>query len=271
MQLGSTAKLRTLITYLDIVDALHRRLSLLPREPAAAIEAAAKDDPITRWAAGWAANTKDRSLQAMLDAAMRRTYSASPGTYFTGGGMQSFANFEKWEDHETPTVAAAFANSINNAFVRLMRDIVSYEIAQNGTQVSELLNDRDDPARETYLRRFADQEGREYLDRFWRDYRGRTPQEALGLLASRTRPDPRRLAVVFRSVRPDASRAALGAFLTSTCRRRRSMTTSCGTSTAIRAPPGFRCATAATSPASIRSNCGSSGICRITPTRRGPR
>ena len=27
------------------------------------------------------------------------------------------------------------------------------------------------------------------LDRFWRDYHGRTPQQALDLLASRTRPD----------------------------------------------------------------------------------
>ncbi len=213
LQLGSTAKLRTLITYLDIVDALHRRLSVLPPDRLQAIEGAAKDDPLTRWAAGWLAKAKGRGLQGMLDAAMQRTYSASPGTYFTGGGMQSFANFEKWENHETPTVAAAFANSINNAFVRLMRDIVSYEIAQDGTQVSELLNDRDDPAREAYLRRFADQEGREYLDRFWRDYHGRMPQEALDLLASRTRPDPRRLAVVFRSVRPDASRATLGGFL----------------------------------------------------------
>ena len=213
LQLGSTAKLRTLITYLDIVNALHTRFSGLPHDRLAALATAAKDDPITRWAAGWLANAKDDSLQTMLDAAMRRTYSASPGTYFTGGGMQSFANFEKWENHETPTVAAAFANSINNAFVRLMRDIVSYEIAQDGTQVSELLNDRDDPAREAYLHRFADQEGRQYLDRFWRDYDGRTPPEALALLASRTRPDPRRLAVVFRSVYPDASRGALAAFL----------------------------------------------------------
>ncbi len=213
LQLGSTAKLRTLITYLDIVDALHSRFASLSRNQLLATAAAAKDDPITRWAAGWIANSRDRSLRAMLDSAMQRPYSASPAAYFTGGGMQSFANFEKWEDHGTPTVAAAFANSINNAFIRLMRDIVSYEIAQDGTQVSELLSDRDDPARMTYLRRFADKEGRVYLDRFWRDYRGRTPQEALALLASRTRPDPRRLAVVFMSIHPDASRAALGAFL----------------------------------------------------------
>ena len=213
LQLGSTAKLRTLITYLDIVDALHGRFAALPRSRLLATVATAQDDPITRWAAGWMMAAKDRGLPAMLHAAMQRTYSASPATYFTGGGMQSFANFAKWENHETPTVAAAFADSINNAFIRLMRDIVRYDIAQDGTQVSELLNDRDDPARMAYLRRFADQEGREYLDRFWHDYRGRTPREALALLASRTRPDQRRLAVVFRSVHPDATRAALGAFL----------------------------------------------------------
>jgi membrane peptidoglycan carboxypeptidase len=213
LQLGSTAKLRTLITYLDIVDALHRRLATEPREALLATAAAAKDDPITAWAAGYLANVKDRSLQPMLDAATQRSYSASPGTYFTGGGWQSFANFEKWEDHERPTVAAAFANSINNAFVRLMRDIVSYEIAQDGTQLSQLLHDRDDPQRMAYLHRFADQEGRRYLDRYWRDYHGLTPEEALVTLASRTRPDPRRLAAMYRTVRPKADRAALGAFL----------------------------------------------------------
>jgi membrane peptidoglycan carboxypeptidase len=214
LQLGSTAKLRTLITYLDIVGRLHSRFAPLPRSRLSEIAAAAKDDPMTRWAADWMANARDRGLQPMLDAAMQRTYSASPGTYFTGGGMQSFANFAKWENHARPTVALAFADSINNAFIRLIRDVVSYEIAQDGTQVSELLNDRDDPQRMAYLRRFADKEGRVYLNRFWRDYRGLTPDQALELLASRTRPDPRRLAVIFLSMHPDASRAELWTFLT---------------------------------------------------------
>jgi membrane peptidoglycan carboxypeptidase len=213
LQLGSTAKLRTLVTYLGIVDALHHRLAAQPRDALLATVAAAKDDPITAWAAGYLANVKDRGLQAMLDAAMQRSYSASPGTYFTGGGWQSFANFEKWEDHEHPTVAAAFANSINNAFVRLLRDIVSYEIALDGTQISRLLHDRDNPERMAYLRRFADQEGKRFLDRYWRDYHGLTSQDALVKLASGKRPDPRRLAAMYRTVRPDADRAALGAFL----------------------------------------------------------
>jgi membrane peptidoglycan carboxypeptidase len=65
----------------------------------------------------------------------------------------------------------------------------------------------------TYLRRFADQEGKRFLERFWREYHGLTQQEALAFLARRTRPDPRRLAAVFRTVRPNADRAALGGFL----------------------------------------------------------
>ena len=95
-----------------------------------------------------------------------------------------------------------------------MRDIVAHEIAIAGPQTQALLSDHSDPERMVYLHRFADQEGKRYLDRFWRDYRGMTAQEALDLLASRTRPNPRRLAAVFRSVRPEASRTALGAFLT---------------------------------------------------------
>ncbi len=214
LQLGSTAKLRTLITYLDIVDGLHRRFATWPRSRLLAAAAAAKDDPITRWAAGYLADAKDRGLPPMLDAAMARTYSASPGTFFTGGGMQSFVNFAKWENHEKPSVAEAFANSINLAFVRLMRDVVDYYIAAGGPRTAELLSDPGDPRRMLYLWRFADQEGQQFLDRFWRDYHGLTPQEALDLLASRIRPDPRRLAVVFRTMRPDATKDALAAFLT---------------------------------------------------------
>ncbi|HEY1259018.1 MAG TPA: transglycosylase domain-containing protein [Stellaceae bacterium] len=213
LQLGSTAKLRTLITYLDIVADLHKEMAALPRDRLTAMAAAAKDDPIAKWSADYLAGARDKGLQAMVDAAMQRTYSAAPAAFFTGGGMQSFGNFEKWENHERPTVAFAFAHSINDAFIRLMRDIVAHETAAGGAPVQALLSDRSDPERMDYLHRFADQEGRRYLDRFWRDYRGLNAQEALDLLASRTRPNPRRLAAVFRSVRPEASRAALAAFL----------------------------------------------------------
>src|SRR5205807_8289185 len=109
-------------------------------------------------------------------------------------------------------VSEGFAHSVNNVFVRVLRDIVRYYISQNESR-KLLTTDRADPEREAYLRRFVDQESRVYLNRFYRTYRGRAPDEALALLAQRTRPIARRLAVVFQSVRPDAGRAVLGAFL----------------------------------------------------------
>jgi membrane peptidoglycan carboxypeptidase len=211
LQLGSTAKLRTLITYLDTIEELHRRLTELPRRDLLTTAAAAQD-PLTKWAADYLAKTANRGLRPMLDAAMQRHYSGSPEAFFTGGGLHAFANFEKWENASSTSVEEAFAHSINNVFIRVMRDIVQYYIAQD--EGAKLLTaDRDDPDREAYLRRFIDQDSRKYLNRFYREYHGLSPDQALDLLARHTRPIARRLAVVFRSMRPDAERAALGAFL----------------------------------------------------------
>lgn len=205
--LGSTAKLRTLATYLDIIAELHRRYAHLSSRELLSASAHAQD-PLARWATAYLAGSPDRSLRKLLDAAMERRYPASPNeTFFTGGGLHTFQNFERSDDGKVPTVAEAFSHSINLAFVRLMRDIVRYYIAEDRDRTKDLLADSHDPARQIYLRRFADQEGREYLNRFYEDYHGLTPNEALALLASRTRPLPRRLAVVFRSVRPQAGLA----------------------------------------------------------------
>ena len=208
LQLGSTAKLRTLITYLDIIEELQRRLDPMPRRDLLALAAAAHD-PLTKWAADYLAGPSNHGRQPMLDAAMQRHYSGSPETFFTGG-MHAFANFEKWENSSSTSVEEAFAQSINNVSIRVIRDIAKYSTAQSDGQ-KLLTADRDDPDREAYLRRFVDQDGRKYLDRFYREYRGLLSDEALETLARRTRPVARRLAVVFRSVRPQADRAALGA------------------------------------------------------------
>ena len=208
LQLGSTAKLRTLITYLDIIEELQRRLDPMPRRDLLALAAAAHD-PLTKWAADYLAGPSNHGLQPMLDAAMQRHYSGSPETFFTGG-MHAFANFEKWENSSSTSVEEAFAQSINNVSIRVIRDIAKYSTAQSDGQ-KLLTADRDDPDREAYLRRFVDQDGGKYLDRFYREYRGLSSDEALETLARRTRPVARRLAVVFRSVRPQADRAALGA------------------------------------------------------------
>ena len=212
--LGSTAKLRTLATYLGIMDRLHGELSTRT-VPVLLKTAATTADPLRRWAAKYLATASPdrRGLRAMLDAAMQRHYSGNPAeVFFTGGGIQTFRNFERKEDSESPTVEEAFEHSINLAFVRLMRDVIKHYEIESGAR-RQILDVSDSPTREAYLRRFADQEGRLYLNHFYTNYAGLSPDAALDQLASHVRPAPRQLAVLYRSVRPNASVADLQGFL----------------------------------------------------------
>ena len=211
--LGSTAKLRTLITYLDIVVELQHRLAPLP-PPQRRAEAERAGDPLSLWAAAYLDSAPNSGLRDMLEAAMQRRYSANPyRSFFTGGGAHVFHNFKKFEDAQNPTVEDAFEHSVNLAFIRLMRDITRYYIAQQGDAVKRLLADADDPARQEFLRHFADEEGRGYLSRFYEDYRGLPPREALEQLAAHARQSPVALAAIFLSTRLEASPDELRQYL----------------------------------------------------------
>jgi membrane peptidoglycan carboxypeptidase len=213
--LGSTAKLRTLSTYLGIMDGQYRELSKFSGTALRQL-AAASDDPLRRWAAGYLAGTppEHRELQPMLDAALQRRYSASPSEeFFTGGGIHVFHNFDPLEDDEIPTVEQAFEHSINLAFVRLMRDVIRHYEASLGPL--EGVHGSDRSVRGDLLRRFADQEGTVYLNHFYPKYAKLSPDEALEQLAGSVQPSPRRLAVMFRSVRPEDSVTAMQSFLAS--------------------------------------------------------
>ena len=212
LMLGSTAKLRTLATYLEIMRQLHDKFAATPPRELQQIAASAAD-PLTGWAAGYLARTSDRSLQPMLDAAMQRRYSAAPATFFTGGGNQSFGNFESSENGGDQTLFVAFQHSINLVYVRLLKDVISYYDAQSGVDPSRLLSDRDDPEREAYLRRFADADGRHFLYRYYKDFRGLTPDQMLEAMARRARPAAGPLATIYLSLYPDARLAAFQNFL----------------------------------------------------------
>ena len=208
--LGSTAKLRTLSTYLGIIDGQYRELSKFAI-PVLWQLAATSDDPLRRWAAGYLAGVLPghRALQPMLDAAMQRRYSASPSEeFFTGGGIHVFHNFDPLEDSENPTVEQAFERSINLSFVRLMRDVIRHYEANMGAHEGV-----HGSLRNGLLRRFADQEGTVYLSHFYLKYVRLSPEEALEHLAGSVRLSPRRLAMIFRSVRPEDSVALMQSFL----------------------------------------------------------
>jgi len=216
LDLGSTAKLRTLVTYLDIVDQLHKRFEPMD---AAALRKTVVDpkDLMSQWGIAYFLNLPkngDRGLPAMLSAALDRKYSASPGEgFFTGGGLHTFGNFSKLDDKKIMPVRDALKMSTNLVFVRLMRDVVRYYMFQLPGSSAALLADADDPRRAEYLARFADREGREFLGRFYNKYRNKNAAEAQKVLLASLRPTPVRLATVHRTVFPQASVAEFGAFI----------------------------------------------------------
>ncbi|HYD70868.1 transglycosylase domain-containing protein [Azospirillum sp.] len=213
LDLGSTAKLRTMVTYLEIIAELHTRYAHLPKDFLADVEEEASDN-LTRWAANWLIQAKDRSLTAILDAAMERRYSASPAeAFFTGGGLHTFVNFNNKDNGSILTVTEALRSSVNLPFIRMMRDIVQFYMAEGGEDSADILHNADHPARQAYLARFADKEGSEFLNRFFNDYRKHSPDEMLARLASRARPVPHRLAVIFRTVRPEAGITEFAKFM----------------------------------------------------------
>jgi membrane peptidoglycan carboxypeptidase len=203
LDLGSTAKLRTLVTYLDVVADLHERFARLP-PPELRAAAVAPTDTLSHWAVAELTARPGASLRELLEAAMNRVYSANPREkFFTGGGLHTFANFDTTDDHKSMTVREAFRSSVNLVFVRMMRDIVHYYTFHAQGSSARILADERHPLREAYLRKFADQEGRHFLERFYRKYTGLSPEDAREALLRGVRVTPRRLATALRALSPD--------------------------------------------------------------------
>lgn len=213
LDLGSTAKLRTLVTYLNIIAVLHDRYATMSNEELSKVEVSA-NNVLARWALDYLHNAQDRSLTTMLEAAMDRTYSASPNEqFFTGGGVHTFVNFNKQDNNKIIPVREALRNSVNLVFVRIMRDIERYYMTAVPGSSAKLLEDAEDERRPAYLARFADREGSQFVARFYRKYQGKTPEQAIELLVASVRPSPPRLAMIFNSVMPTAGYDAFGNFM----------------------------------------------------------
>jgi membrane peptidoglycan carboxypeptidase len=213
LELGSTAKLRTLVTYLDIIATLHEQYATLPAQQLRSVEIDSRDH-LSRWTIDFLLTSPDRSLKSTLEAAMQRRYSASPGeTFFTGAGAHTFSNFKREDDSKRPTVQEALRESINLAFIRIMRDVVYHHIYKPPDNTGQVLQDRSHPERNRYLSRFADHEGRVFIRHFYRKYHGLDREEMLDELLDGVRPAPHRYAVIFRSVAPEQSVAAFIKFM----------------------------------------------------------
>jgi membrane peptidoglycan carboxypeptidase len=211
LELGSTAKLRVLATYLEIIAELHQRHA---GQSASELRAVNAQDNLTRWAISYLQSTPNASLPTMLDAALERKYSASPyESFFTGGGAHTFSNFRREDNQRIASIRVALRESLNLPFIRLMRDLVRYSTYQGPHNSAELLKDDKDPRRQVYLHDFADREGTTFLLRFWRKYQGQPAQQRLDTFLNGLRHTSVRLAAVYRYLMPEADEASFAAFL----------------------------------------------------------
>lgn len=213
LDLGSTAKLRTLITYLEIVAELHDRFARLPRQALRAVRPHISDR-LTQWALNYLLHTSHTSLLRMLDAAMERRFSASPDErFFTGGAPHTFVNFSRRDDDRALSVREALRHSVNLVFIRLMREVVHYYIVRL-PEMQRAMPEHNQPA-QVYedVAGTAQRERRREIYVFFQMYTGQRPEAILEALAKRVHPTPQRLATVYGALVPNASLQAFDVFL----------------------------------------------------------
>lgn len=197
LELGSTAKVRTLTHYLEIIAELHRELSSLDSAELKQRAQAARD-PLTKWVCETLIENKQLALQPLLDMAMARRYSASPyETFFTGGGVHHFENFDDKDDKRILELHDAFRNSTNLVFIRLMRDLVSYHRARLPYNSDEVLDNPENPDRQRMLQEIAEEESRSTLRRAYQNYAKQTPEEIVNRLLGQKGQIERRLTILF--------------------------------------------------------------------------
>lgn len=214
LELGSTAKLRTLVSYLEAMAELHGKYSRMDASALQNIHVL-REDNLSRWAIEYLGNpATDKSLNAMLEAALDRMYSGGNAErFFTGGGVHTFDNFESSENYKSYNVKDAFHHSVNLSFVRMMKDIVYYTQSQKMDVSADIYDNPDNPQRRKYLEQFIHAEGTTFLWRAWGEQKGKSADETATMLAAKTKRTGTHLAVVYRSVFPGATVDKMEAFI----------------------------------------------------------
>jgi membrane peptidoglycan carboxypeptidase len=213
MELGSTAKLRTLAHYLEVMAGLHDALAR-PQEHRVVQSVRAAGDPLTQWAAETLRRQPELGLEAFLRRALERSYSASPAeVFFTGGGVHTFANYTLDANGTTYSVRKALSQSVNLVYIRLMRDLVRFHAARLPYDARGVLAEIDHPERRRLLEEIAKAESRMVLALSYKTYKGLPRHETERRLLGRHANDPRRLALLFYAWNPGGDDEALAEWL----------------------------------------------------------
>ncbi|MDG5816856.1 transglycosylase domain-containing protein [Chitinispirillales bacterium ANBcel5] len=196
LDLGSTAKLRTVVSYLQIIEELYlkHRFKSTNELVTSLFE---NNDQLTTWVLLYLLlHTEEPTLETVLEAAMQKRYSASPDeVFFTGNGLHTFSNFDDKHNDQIISVKNAFRHSVNLPFIRLMRDIVDYHIHQ--IQRNDLMNSDSNQVRTKYLDKFVEFESQIFVRRFFNQLSSVSPDSLLNTLVQSTGINARRIAAVY--------------------------------------------------------------------------
>ncbi len=152
-------------------------------------------DPLTRWVLGYLGAHPEAEIEDVLAASLDRRFSANPGeSFFTGGGVHTFVNFNPEDNHRIMTLREGLRNSVNLVFIRVMREIVQYHKAALGYDERTIFSNSKDPVRHQLLDEFVASEGRKLLWKYYHRYRGQSEAETYALLFGK-RLSPRTVAI----------------------------------------------------------------------------
>ena len=206
LELGSTAKFRVLVSYLQLIE---NTFNYLYKHPNYIIH---PKDKMTLWVKEWQDKNPGGSSINILNDSMDRKFSGSAGEiFFTNGGIHKFSNFEG-KGGGSQTVRSGLINSINLVYIRIMRDIINH-ISYFGERgrINDLIFSGENKYRTEYINKFIEMEGNIFLSRFYSKYKNdKNPIKTLTneFLNSSVLPIAvkiKRVSTLFRVANPDAS------------------------------------------------------------------
>lgn len=228
MGLGSTAKLRTLAHYLEVVAQLHGEFEGFGHP-----SFSRPYDPITAWVREVMGRDPWTSVQDLLQQALDREYraeprrlvfasSTAPATTDSSGQDGSDAGAGSsgsgapetfyWYIPRSLTLRTALVQSSNRVFVELMRDLIQYHAARLPYDAHAAMTNLDDPLRRSILQESAEQEARYVLRRAYGTFRGKSEQDLVRSVL-RGYVSARRAAVLYYAWHNDNDAGRLAAWI----------------------------------------------------------
>jgi membrane peptidoglycan carboxypeptidase len=210
LELGSTAKLRTLITFLEMVS--EARAEHVGKDAAtlkAELARVSPEDDLSKWLLGYLATPgADTSLEGTLAAVMQRPFSASPWQpFWTGGGSVWFGNYNAADNGLNLTIGQAFQRSNNLVFVRVMKEIVQHVIATRIKGAAAMLANPEDPLRRDYMLQFVDFDATVFLKKFYDELAHVGRRERVEGLVGTKRVWPAKVAAILLAAQPGLTEA----------------------------------------------------------------